>query len=139
MVDRGSFNSFLRSCSTKPKLLLWFYFGYYLAVQLQYPGTLTVGNWLTSAFTASLIGVANNSAGIGTSTLRAWFSASPLRFLLYFCIPFCVSSLSICASKHEGEFWLVFSRDGRILGGSLGAAAGVVGAIVGAEWGTRGG
>ncbi|GMI48262.1 hypothetical protein TrCOL_g8982 [Triparma columacea] len=143
MAQQGSstltMNEFFKSCTTKPVLILWFYFGYYLAVQLQHQGTLTSGNWLTSAFTATLIGIANNSAGIGDSTLRDWFLSNPRRFLLYFCIPFCVSSLSICASKHEEDFWLVFSTNKRILGTSLGTAAGVVVTLKVFERITRGG
>ncbi|GMI18248.1 hypothetical protein TrLO_g7056 [Triparma laevis f. longispina] len=119
-------NSLILSASVGPMLVLWFYFGYWLTIILQY-NALNTSNWLASSFISFLIGIANTCAGMGKKSVREWFLENPLRFWRYFMIPFGVSSISITAGKRgEDEFFLIFPLESSKLITSLSIASSLV-------------
>ena len=43
--------------------------------------------------------------------MKKWISDDPYRFGRFYCIPFCVSSLSAIANGKSGDFFLIFPKD----------------------------
>ncbi len=127
----GTLSSMVLWCSRPPMLILFFYLGYYLSLVLHYPSSMTANNWANSTLLATLIGVANNSAAIGSHSLLKWFCDNPFRFIRFFCIPFCVSSMSVVAGNHPDDFFLVFPSDLTILSTCLSSAVALVVVIAG--------